>query len=47
MNLVKFLEENTDLVPKGRIVAIHKRNLKSYCGSLNTEKPLYKYSKSQ
>jgi len=31
-------------VPKGRIVAIHKRNLKSYCGSLNLANLVYKSS---
>ncbi len=41
---MKYLEENPDIVPKGKIVAIHKRNLKSYCGSLNLSNVVYKYS---
>lgn len=47
MNLLKFLEDNLDLVPKGKIVAIAKRNLKSYCGSLNLDNVIYKYAPNQ
>lgn len=47
MNLVKFLEDNPDIVPKGKIVAIAKRNLKSYCGSLNLNSIVYKCTGGQ
>ena len=47
MNIVKYLEENVDLVPKGKIVAIAKRNLKSYCGSLNLANVIYKFAGNQ
>lgn len=42
--LVKYLEDNPDLVPKGKVVAIAKRNLKSYCGSLNLSNVIYKHT---
>jgi hypothetical protein len=35
------------LVPKGKIVAISRRNLKSYCGSLNLNNVVYKFSGSE
>lgn len=44
MNLIQYLQQNPDLVPKGKIVAIHKRNLKSYCGSLNLANLVFKSS---
>lgn len=34
-------------MPKGKIVAIHKRNLKSYCGSLNLSNVAYKFEGNQ
>ena len=46
-NLISYLTENPDIIPRGKVVAIHKRNFKSYCGSINTEVNLCKYLKEQ
>lgn len=35
-NLVKMLETNASLLPKGRVRSILRRNIKDYCGSALT-----------
>lgn len=39
--LIEFLQKNTHLQPTGRVVAIYKRQARNYCGSIDTNKPVY------
>lgn len=39
--LIQFLSKNPNLQPTGNVVAIYKRQQRSYCGSIDPTKLIY------